>query len=105
MVTPLRWLGVLFGAAIVAAALNRRRRLFRGDVLLLGGLGAAIVVVSATGWANRLVEAFGLHRGHDRQIIGIVLFACAALAGLIALALARISRLSGELDRVLEGLA
>jgi hypothetical protein len=104
-VTPLRWLGVLLGAAILAVALDRRHRLFRGDLLLLGGLGAAIMVVSATGWANRVLEAFGFHRGHDRQILGIVVFACVALVGLIALALARISRLSGELDRVLEGLA
>ncbi len=104
-VTPLRWLGVVLGAAVLAAAVDRRRHLFRGDALLLGVLGAAVVVISATGWANVVLEQFGFHRGHDRQILGIVVFACLALLVLIAVALARISRLSGELDRVLEGLA
>jgi glycosyl transferase family 2 len=103
--TPLRWLGLLLGAALLTIALDRRRRWNRGDVVLLGALAVAIMVASATGWSAIVLEQFGFHRGHERQILGVVVFASAVLLLLIALALSRISAVGRNLDSVVEGVA
>jgi hypothetical protein len=103
--TPLRWLGFVLGAALLAFAIERRRKLFRGDVVLLGGLAVLVMVVAATGWSGSILTAFGFHRGADRHILGVVVFACALLLVLTAAALARTSTLSRSLGTVLEALA
>jgi hypothetical protein len=103
--TPLRWLGVALGATLLTVAIDRRRRLFRGDVLIIGALALAIVVVSATGWTTVLLDDFGFRPGGGRQVLGVVVFASVALLLLIALALSRISSLSRDLDAMLEGFA
>jgi hypothetical protein len=103
--TPLRWLGLALGIALLTIAIDRRRRLFRGDVLVLGALGVAVMVASATGWASGLLDSFGFHRGDDRQILGVVVFAAATGLLLIALALSRIASVARDLDAVVEGAA
>jgi hypothetical protein len=103
--TPLRWLGVVLGCVLLGVAVSRRRRLFRGDVLLIGALALAIVAVSATGWATVLLNDFGFKAGGGRQVLGVVVFASVVLLLLIALALSRISGLSHDFDRMLEGVA
>lgn len=102
--TPLRWLGVALGVALLVIALGRRRT-SRLDVLLLGTLAVAVLVVSATGWAGLVMDRFGFHRGGERQILGVVVFATAGLLLLNAVAVSRISRLSRDLDAVVEGVA
>lgn len=103
--TPLRWLGVILGGVLLVAAAGRRRRLFRGDVLIIGGLAVGVIVVSLTGWSTVLLNEFGFKRGGGRQVLGVVVFGSVALLLLIALALARISTLSRDLDAMLEGFA
>lgn len=103
--TPLRWLGVVLGCVLLGAAVSRRRRLFRGDALIIGTLALAIVAVSATGWATKLLDDFGFKPGGGRQVLGVVVFASVALLLLIALALSRISSLARDFDTMLEGFA
>ncbi|MGE5635344.1 MAG: glycosyltransferase family 2 protein [Nocardioidaceae bacterium] len=103
--TPLRWLGVLLGVVLLTIAIDRRSRLFRGDLVILGGLAIAVIVASATGLAGGLLAQFGFERGDSRQILGVVVFAVFTLLLLIALALSRIASVARDLDAVVEGAA
>lgn len=95
----------MLGCILLVVAIDRRRRLFRGDILIFGGIAVGIIVVSATGWASGILDAFGFAKGGGHQILGVVVFASALLFLLISLALSRIAGLSRELDAVLEGVA
>src|SRR5918999_1371088 len=103
--TALRAGGVLFGLALIAFAIWRRRELSNGAVLLgvLGGL--ALIVVSGTELVDEVLELFAFERGNGERILGLAVFAIAILFLLVMRALTESSRINQQLSALLEGLA
>jgi hypothetical protein len=103
--TALRASGLVFGAALIAFAIWRRRSLSNGAVLLalLGGL--ALAIVSGTELLDALLEAFAFNRGNGGRILGLAVFAIAILFLLVLRALTEGARMNQQLSALLEGLA
>jgi hypothetical protein len=103
--TALRGAGVLLALGLIAYAVARRRRLRNADVfiLLLSGLGLAIV--SGTEIVNGLLSAFAFEKGNGGRILGLAVFAIFILFLLTLRALAQSARNTRQLSAALEGLA
>ncbi len=103
--TALRSAGLLFGIALAAYALIRRRELRNADVLILLVAGLGLAIVSGTEIPNALLSAFSFERGNGGRILGLAVFAIFILFLLILRALSVAARNSRQLSAVLEGLA
>ena len=103
--TALRSAGVLFGLALLAYALLRRRALRNVDVLILLATGFGLLLVSGTEITDKLLSAFSFEKGNGGRILGLAVFAIFILFGLILRALSQGSRNARQLSAALEGLA
>jgi hypothetical protein len=103
--TALRATGLVFGAAIVAYALLRRRALRNVDVLILLLAGLGLAIVSGTELTDRLLSAFSFEKGNGGRILGLAVFSIFILFLLILRALSQAARNARQLSAVLEGLA
>ena len=103
--TALRAGGLLFGLALIAFAIWRRRELSNGAVLLgvLGGI--ALAIVSGTELVDAVLELFAFERGNGERILGLAVFAIAILFLLVMRALTVTARQGQQLSALLEGLA
>jgi hypothetical protein len=103
--TALRSVGLLFGLALVAYALVRRRALRNVDVLILLAAGLGLVLVSGTEITDKLLSAFSFEKGNGGRILGLAVFAIFILFLLILRALSQGARNARQLSAALEGLA
>ncbi len=103
--TALRAAGLLFGVALVAYAIARRRSLRNADVLILLLAGLGLALVSGTEITDKLLSAFSFEKGNGGRILGLAVFAIFILFLLILRALSQAARNSRQLSAVLEGLA
>jgi hypothetical protein len=103
--TALRSAGLLFGLALVAYALIRRRALRNVDVLILLAAGLGLVLVSGTEITDKLLSAFSFEKGNGGRILGLAVFAIFILFLLILRALTQGARNARQLSAALEGLA
>jgi len=103
--TALRAGGLLFGLALIAFAIWRRRELSNGAVLLgvLGGI--ALAIVAGTELVDAVLELFAFERGNGERILGLAVFAIAILFLLVMRALTVTARQGQQLSALLEGLA
>ncbi len=103
--TALRAGGLMFGLALIAFAIWRRRDLSNGAVLLgvLGGI--ALAIVSGTELVDAVLELFSFERGNGERILGLTVFAIAILFLLVMRALTVSARQGQQLSALLEGLA
>jgi hypothetical protein len=103
--TALRAGGLMFGFALIAFAIWRRRDLSNGAVLLgvLGGI--ALAIVSGTELVDAVLELFSFERGNGERILGLTVFAIAILFLLVMRALTVSARQGQQLSALLEGLA
>jgi hypothetical protein len=103
--TALRAAGLLFGIALIAYALIRRRSLRNADVLILLAAGFGLALVSGTEITDKLLSAFSFEKGNGGRILGLAVFAIFILFLLILRALSQGARNSRQLSAALEGLA
>jgi hypothetical protein len=103
--TALRSAGLLFGLALVAYALIRRRSLRNADVLILLVAGLGLALVSGTEITDKLLSAFSFEKGNGGRILGLAVFAIFVLFLLVLRALSQAARNTRQLSAVLEGLA
>ena len=103
--TALRVGGLVLAAALAAFAISRRRSLRNGDVLILLGLALGLALVSGTELLDTILSAFSFERENGTRIVGVAVFAILILFVLVVRALAQGSRVTRELQAVLEGLA
>jgi hypothetical protein len=103
--TALRSAGLLFGLALIAYALLRRRALRNADVLILLAAGAGLALVSGTEITDKLLSAFSFEKGNGGRILGLAVFAIFILFLLTLRALAQAARNARQLSAALEGLA
>jgi hypothetical protein len=103
--TALRSAGLLFGLALIAYAVIRRRALRNADVLILLVAGLGLALVSGTEITDKLLSAFSFEKGNGGRILGLAVFAIFILFLLILRALSQAARNSRQLSAVLEGLA
>jgi hypothetical protein len=103
--TALRSAGLLFGLALCAYALIRRRSLRNADVLILLAAGLGLVLVSGTEITDKLLSAFSFEKGNGGRILGLAVFAIFILFLLILRALSQGARNARQLSAALEGLA
>jgi hypothetical protein len=103
--TALRSAGLLFGLALIAYALIRRRALRNVDVLILLAAGLGLVLVAGTEITDKLLSAFSFEKGNGGRILGLAVFAIFVLFLLILRALSQGARNARQLSGALEGLA
>jgi Glycosyl transferase family 2 len=103
--TALRSAGLLFGLALIAYAVVRRRALRNADVLILLAAGIGLALVSGTEITDKLLSAFSFEKGNGGRILGLAVFAIFILFLLILRALSQGSRNARQLSAALEGLA
>jgi hypothetical protein len=103
--TALRSAGLLFGIALIAYALIRRRALRNVDVLILLAAGIGLALVSGTEITDKLLSAFSFEKGNGGRILGLAVFAIFILFLLILRALSQAARNARQLSAALEGLA
>ena len=103
--TALRAAGLLFGVALVAYAIARRRSLRNADVLILLLAGLGLALVSGTEITDKLLSAFSFEKGNGGRILGLAVFAIFILFLVILRALSQAARNARQLSAVLEGLA
>ncbi|MDQ3728228.1 MAG: glycosyltransferase family 2 protein [Actinomycetota bacterium] len=103
--TALRIGGLALALSIGAFAIWRRRTLRNGDVLILLGLALGLALVTGTELLDALLSAFSFERENGTRIVGVAVFAILILFGLTVRALAQGSRVTRELQALLEGLA
>ena len=103
--TALRSAGLLFGLAVLAYALVRRRALRNVDVLILLAAGLGLLLVSGTEITDKLLSAFSFEKGNGGRILGLAVFAIFILFLLILRALSQGARNARQLSAALEGLA
>jgi hypothetical protein len=103
--TALRSAGLLFGLALIAYALIRRRSLRNVDVLILFAAGVGLALVSGTEITDKLLSAFSFEKGNGGRILGLAVFAIFILFLLILRALSQAARNARQLSAALEGLA
>jgi hypothetical protein len=103
--TALRAAGLIFGLALFAYALVRRRSLRNADVLILLAAGLGLVLVSGTEITDKLLSAFSFEKGNGGRILGLAVFAIFILFLLILRALSQAARNARQLSAALEGLA
>jgi len=103
--TALRVAGLVLALAVGTFALWRRRTLRNGDILILLTLAAGLALVAGTEFLDAILSAFSFERENGTRIVGVAVFGILILFGLTIRALAQGSRVSRELQGVLEGLA
>ncbi len=103
--TALRAGGLILAALLLGFAVWRRRSLRNGDILILFGLAIGLTVVAGTELFDSLLATFSFERSNGTRIVGVAIVAIAVLFLLTLRALAQGSRLTRELQAVLEGLA
>jgi hypothetical protein len=103
--SALRLLGLVAGIAVFVLALAFRGRLRNADVLLLLGVGVALMVVAVTDLADGLLALFDFERGGGGRILGLAVFAIIGLLLLVIRAQATSVRTDRALGAVIEGLA
>ncbi len=103
--TALRVGGLVLAAILAGFAISRRRSLRNGDVLILLGLALGLALVSGTELLDTILSAFSFERENGTRIVGVAVFAILILFVLVVRALAQGSRVTRELQAVLEGLA
>jgi hypothetical protein len=103
--TALRSAGLLFGLALIAYALIRRRALRNVDVLILLATGVGLALVAGTEITDKLLSAFSFEKGNGGRILGLAVFAIFVLFLLILRALSQGARNARQLSGALEGLA
>jgi Glycosyl transferase family 2 len=103
--TALRAAGLLFGVALIAFALLRRRSLRNVDVVILLAAGLGLAIVSGTELTDKLLSAFSFDKGNGGRILGLAVFSIFILFLLILRALSQAARNARQLSAVLEGLA
>ncbi len=103
--TALRIGGLVLAALVGAFAIWRRRTLRNGDVLILLGLALGLALVSGTELLDSVLSAFSFERENGTRIVGVAVFGILILLALVVRALAQGSRVTRELQAVLEGLA
>src|SRR5688500_4594870 len=103
--TALRAGGLVLAAGLAIFAIARRRSLRNGDVLILLGLAVGLALVAGTELLDTILSAFSFERENGTRIVGVAVFAILILFALVVRALAQGSRVTRELQGVLEGLA
>jgi hypothetical protein len=103
--TALRIGGLVLAAGVAAFAISRRRSLRNGDVLILLGIALGLALVTGTELLDAILSAFSFDRENGTRIVGVAVFAILILFLLVLRALAQGSRVTRELQAVLEGLA
>ena len=103
--TALRIGGLVLALAIGAVTIWRRRTLRNGDVLILLGLALGLALVTGTELLDAVLSTFSFERENGTRIVGVAVFAILILFGLTVRALAQGSRVTRELQALLEGLA
>ena len=103
--TALRFGGLVLAVGIAAFAITRRRSLRNGDVLILLAIALGLALVSGTELLDAILSTFSFERENGTRIVGVAVFAILILFALVLRALAQGSRVTRELQAVLEGLA
>ncbi|MDQ3572337.1 MAG: glycosyltransferase family 2 protein [Actinomycetota bacterium] len=103
--TALRAGGLVLAALLAGFAIWRRSSLRNGDILILFGLALGLALVAGTELLDSLLEAFSFERENGTRIVGVAIIAIGVLFLLTLRALAQGSRVTRELQAVLEGLA
>jgi Glycosyl transferase family 2 len=103
--SALRIFGLVIGVALITFAVWRRRSLRNGDVLLLVFSGAALLVVAGTDLLDAVLSLFSFERGGGGRILGLAVFAVAALFLLTVRSLVQNARIERKLSAALEGIA
>jgi hypothetical protein len=103
--SALRIFGLVTGVALIAFAVWRRRSLRNGDVLLLLFSAVALLVVSGTDLLDAVLSLFSFERGGGGRILGLAVFAVAALFLLTVRSLVQNGRIERKLSAALEGIA
>jgi hypothetical protein len=103
--SALRIFGLVTGVALIVFAVWRRRSLRNGDVLLLLVSAAALLIVAGTDLLDAVLELFSFERGGGGRILGLAVFAVAALFLLTVRSLVQNGRIERKLSAALEGIA
>jgi hypothetical protein len=103
--SALRIFGLVTGVALIVFAVWRRRSLRNGDVLLLLVSAAALLIVAGTDLLDAVLELFSFERGGGSRILGLAVFAVAALFLLTVRSLVQNGRIERKLSAALEGIA
>ena len=103
--SALRILGLVAGVGVIGYAIWRRRVLRNADVLILLAAALALLVVSATGALNAVLDFLDFEKGGGQRILGIAVFAIIVLFFLVLRALTENGRMLRGLAAVVEGLA
>jgi hypothetical protein len=103
--TALRAGGLAVALACVVYAIARRRSLRNVDVLILLLAGLGLAIVAGTEVTDALLSAFSFEKGNGGRILGLAVFSIFILFLLILRALSQAARNARQLSAVLEGLA
>ena len=103
--SALRAGGLILAALLAGFAIWRRSSLRNGDILILFGLALGLLMVAGTELLDSLLETFSFERENGTRIVGVAIIAIGVLFLLTLRALAQGSRVTRELQAVLEGLA
>jgi hypothetical protein len=103
--TALRAVGLAVALACVLYAIARRRSLRNADVLILLLAGLGLAIVAGTEVTDALLSAFSFEKGNGGRILGLAVFSIFILFLLILRALSQAARNARQLSAVLEGLA
>ena len=103
--TALRIAGLVLAVALGGFAFWRRRTLRNGDVLIMLVLASGLALVAGTELLDSLLSAFSFERENGTRIIGVAILGILVLLALVVRALAQGSRVTRELQALLEGLA
>jgi Glycosyl transferase family 2 len=103
--TALRSAGLAIAAGLLVYAIARRRSLRNVDVLILLLAGLGLALVSGTEITDELLSAFSFEKGNGGRILGLAVFAIFILFLLILRALSQAARNARQLSAALEGLA
>ncbi|MSO40449.1 MAG: glycosyltransferase family 2 protein [Solirubrobacterales bacterium] len=103
--SALRIGGLVFAVGLIAVAVWRRREMSNAAVLVAIFGGLALAVVSGTEMLNNVLEAFAFEQGNGGRILGLAVFAIAALFLLVLRSLTESARMNQQLSALLEGIA